>query len=111
MGRLCNCQGATELRAMVQIDETGRAWNACDLICTNCGGYAEKPEQEAALRRLVDCLEHGPRYQAGRAAYAAGVRWWQNPHDSGTVAAAQWDAGHTDARLEGRHKGEESADG
>ena len=49
MGRLCNCQGATELRAMVQIDETGRAWNACDLICTNCGGYAEKPEQEAAI--------------------------------------------------------------
>lgn len=38
-------------------------------------------------------------YKAGREAHKAGVRWWHNPHRSGTLDAYEWDRGHTDARL------------
>jgi hypothetical protein len=61
MARLCNCEGATELTALVQFDDTGRAWNVCDLTCMNCGGLAEKPEQEAARKRLQELIERESR--------------------------------------------------
>jgi len=35
----------------------------------------------------------------GAEAHKAGVKWWENPHPSGSVAAFQWDTGHTMARL------------
>lgn len=35
---------------------------------------------------------------AGAAACRAGVKWWNNPHPSGSVAAYQWDTGHTRVR-------------
>lgn len=38
------------------------------------------------------------QYDAGVEAELAGVKWWQNPNPSGSVAAYQWDQGHTDAR-------------
>lgn len=31
----------------------------------------------------------------GYAAAARGVKWWHNPHESGSVEAYQWDKGHT----------------
>lgn len=37
-------------------------------------------------------------YQAGFAAHGAGVKWWNNPHPSGSIDAYEWDQGHTAAR-------------
>ncbi|UTU07712.1 hypothetical protein CcrC1_gp521 [Caulobacter phage C1] len=36
--------------------------------------------------------------RAGYEAQRAGVKWWHNPHPSGSPAAYQWDEGHTFAR-------------
>lgn len=36
--------------------------------------------------------------EAGAAACRAGVPWWRNPHPAGSVAAYQWDVGHTRVR-------------
>ncbi|AXQ69590.1 hypothetical protein HOU03_gp008 [Caulobacter phage CcrSC] len=35
----------------------------------------------------------------GYKAAQAGVKWWNNPHPSGSPAAYQWDKGHTRHRL------------
>ncbi|UTC28669.1 hypothetical protein MARCHEWKA_01560 [Brevundimonas phage vB_BpoS-Marchewka] len=32
---------------------------------------------------------------AGYAAARRGVKWWNNPHPSGSVEAYTWDRGHT----------------
>jgi hypothetical protein len=37
----------------------------------------------------------------GNEAAAKGVKWWDNPHPSGSVEAYQWDQGHTHHRTGG----------
>jgi hypothetical protein len=37
--------------------------------------------------------------KAGAEACRAGVPWWNNPHESGSAKAYEWDAGHTRERL------------
>lgn len=36
----------------------------------------------------------------GTKAHALGVKWYNNPHEAGSVAAYDWDKGHTIARRE-----------
>lgn len=36
--------------------------------------------------------------QAGLDAQRAGVKWWHNPHPSGSALAGRWDYGHTIGR-------------
>lgn len=36
---------------------------------------------------------------AGVLAERQGVKWWNNPHPSGSVDAYEWDKGHTAARI------------
>ena len=43
-------------------------------------------------------------YKAGFTAERAGVRWYENPRPSGSVASYQWDCGHTAARHETRER-------
>lgn len=55
---------------------------------------------ESVIPRLMivpDDLTPGALYTAGYNAEQAGVDSWQNPHRSGSVAAYEWDAGHTGA--------------
>lgn len=42
-----------------------------------------------------------PIWLAGYAAARQGVKWWNNPHPSGSAAAYQWDQGHTRRRIHG----------
>lgn len=37
----------------------------------------------------------------GRAAFHAGVKWWENPYPAGSCHAYQWDRGHTAERTKG----------
>ncbi len=37
-------------------------------------------------------------FQQGAKDCEGGVKWWENPHPSGSVAAYQWDKGHTSIR-------------
>ena len=47
----------------------------------------------------------------GLAAQRAGVVWWNNPHESGSLAAKEWDDGHTVGRLDAIRKSTESPTG
>lgn len=40
-------------------------------------------------------------FQSGIEAHSQGVKWWQNPHNSGSKAAYVWANGHTHARQSG----------
>lgn len=75
---------------------------------------ADESEADCVKRALQLCLETGSRhvvllskevmpvisdeYSAGLAAQQAEVKWWQNPHASGSVESYQWDCGHTAGR-------------
>lgn len=48
--------------------------------------------------KLRELASDRAQVQSGFAAQRAGVKWWQNPHESGSRAAYQWDQGHTAAR-------------
>lgn len=41
-------------------------------------------------------------FQAGLAAQRNGVDWWNNPHPGGSVAAYEWDKGHSAGRPRAR---------
>jgi hypothetical protein len=51
-----------------------------------------------APRVVEEPAPHVVLYQAGFDAERAGVKWWENPHEGGSVEACHWDAGHTGAR-------------
>ena len=40
-------------------------------------------------------------FMNGYAAARRGVKWWDNPHPSGSVLAYEWDRGHTRCRIFG----------
>jgi hypothetical protein len=35
----------------------------------------------------------------GYKAQRMGIKWWDNPHESGSAEAYEWDKGHTRARV------------
>lgn len=41
---------------------------------------------------------HVVAFEAGIQAERGGVKWWNNPHESGSILAESWDRGHTAAR-------------
>lgn len=46
----------------------------------------------------IDSIGENRAHLEGRAAFASGAKWWNNPHESGSTAAYDWDQGHTFAR-------------
>jgi len=61
-----------------------------------CGVTLDADEDESALDAIKAQIEAITK--AGAQACRDGVKWWNNPHPSGSVAAKAWDNGHTTAR-------------
>jgi len=47
---------------------------------------------------VTEDVDATPNHRAGHDAHHAGVKWWENPHKSGSPEAYDWDAGHSIAR-------------
>jgi hypothetical protein len=69
------------------------------------GGMSMVGEDESDWRSNAGDTRGSKKLAALRAqgfkAHHDGVKWWHNPHKSGSLEAGAWDAGHTKARLGG----------